>query len=179
MAADLRRVLDHLFGGLGLGPAPADPAESESFELDDAVCTVARAPSGTEVTLSIGVGSLQQDPHAATDRLRRLLRLTLGLSMVNRAALVVDDAPDEQRLRAMQSGSGRPLAFRAVALIRNDRRQEVFAALQDVVQIRTLALPHLAAAGGARGDWPTPDPMAGRGRADDGDGLGAFVIFQP
>lgn len=179
MAADLKRVLGVIFAGLGLGPVPADPAEAESFELDGATCTVAWAPSGTEVTVSLEVGQLQQDPHAAADRLRRIMGLTLGLAMVNRAALVVEGLPDEQGLRALQSGRGHPLLFRAMATVASDRREEVFAALQDVVQLRSLALPHLLPVQGGVQGFEPPRMARDGGATREGDGAGSFVIFQP
>lgn len=184
MAVDQRKVLEVLFAGLGLGPAPERPADAEEFELDDARCTVARAPSGTEVTLRLTVGALTPDPHAAADRLRRLMRLTLGLAMVNRAALVCADPPDDAQLRGLQGGAAgvRPLRFDAVALIASERRDEIFGALQDVVQLRSLALPHLvadAAAGGGAFPAPRDMPAGSRGGKDSGPDSGAFLIFQP
>ncbi len=183
MAVDQRRVLQVLFGGLGLGPVPERLADAEEFEIDDARCVVARAPSGTEVTLTLAIGTLTRDPHAGADRLRRLMRLSLGLAMVNRASLVLADPPDEAQLRALQAGAAGavPLRFNAVAVIAGETRDEIFGALQDVVQMRSLALPHLVADAAAATDFPSlRGPQAARGgNAEKGDDGSAFLIFQP
>lgn len=181
MAVDQRTVLQVLFEALGLGPAPERPAESEVFEVDDAQCTVARAPSGTQVLLSVSIGTLARDPHAAADRLRRLLRISLGLAVVNRASLVCDDPPDEAGLRALQSGSGgEPLRFKAVALISSARRADILSALQDTLQLRTLTLPYLTpetTAGSALSEALALRPD--QGRTTRGDDDGSFLIFTP
>ena len=177
MATDLRAVLATLHGVLDLGPPPADPAEVEEFELDDTVCRVEPSPSGLEVLVSLPVGTLALDPHLGAERLRRLMRLSLGLSLVNRAALVCDDPPDEARLRALQSPDSRtrPLHFRAVAILTGSQRAEVVAALQDVLQLRNLARDYVAEVG-------TPprsaDPLPRRdGTAPDD--ANTMIIFQP
>ena len=180
MSVDPRYVVTVLFEVLGLGPPPPDPTDAESFEVDDARCTITRAPSGTEVLLTLEIGSLSREPHAAADMLRRLMRSCLGLSVVNRAALVCDNPPDEAGLRAMQSGQeGAPkLQFSAVARIESARRDDIILALQDVVQLRSVALRYLSKAEtGFAGD-AMPPPAASRAFPQDEDG-GAFLIFQP
>lgn len=184
MAADLRQVLDTLFSGLGLGPAPQHPAESEEFDIDDARCVVSRAPSGTEVKLVLDVGTLTRDPHVAADRLRQVLRMSLGLALVNRAALVLAELPDDAALRALQGGqpSAPVLRFQAVALISTGARQEAFRALQDVVQLRTLVLPYLTPSQRGAEDEISLFPKRAEERPGStrGDEDGAsFLIFQP
>ncbi|PLL11179.1 hypothetical protein C0V75_18030 [Tabrizicola sp. TH137] len=183
MSADLRQVLAVLFNALSLGPPPANPEAAELFEVDDARCTVSRAASGTEVLLTLEIGTLTRDPHAGADRLRRLLRSSLGLALVNRAAIVCDDPPDEAGLRALHSGmaSAPALRFKAVAQIGNNRPAEIIAALQDVIQLRTVALDYLL-----RDDTPfgtdeagpslVPGSPANPSGPDDRSG---FLIFQP
>lgn len=177
MAVDLRSVLGTLYGALDLGPAPTDPVDVEEFELDDAPCRIERAPSGLEVLISMHVGTLATDPHLAAERLRRLLRLSLGLALVNRAALVCDERPDDTRLRALQSPDARtrPLAFRAVAVVTSGQRAEVIGALQDVVQLRTLARDYLSD-DTRRATAPPGPPRSGRPAPDDG---ASMIIFQP
>ncbi len=184
MAADLRQILDTLFSGLGLGPAPQRPAESEDFDIEDARCVVSRAPSGTEVKLALDIGTLTRDPHVAADRLRQVLRISLGLALVNRAALVLTEAPDDAALRALQAGQPAApiLRFQAVALIRSGARQEVFRALQDVVQLRTLVLPYLTPSQRGADDGIALFPKRAEDRPGSarGDDDGApFLIFQP
>lgn len=178
MATDFRAVLATLYAVLDLGPPPADPAEVEEFELDDAVCRVEPSPSGLEVLISVPVGTLATDPHLAAERLRRLMRLSLGLALVNRAALVCDERPDESRLRALQSPDARtvrPLTFRAVAVIAGNHRAEVVGALQDVLQLRSLAHDYVAE-GGPQARTSDPSPRADRPVPEDG---GSMIIFQP
>lgn len=184
MAADLRQVLEPLFAGLGLGPVPRQLAESEEFDIDDARCVVARAPSGTEVTLSLDIGTLTRDPHVAADRLRQVLRTSLALALVNRAALVMTERPDDTALRALQAGAALApaLRFQAVARIATASRAEVFRALEDVVQLRNLVLPYLTPSrGGEDALFPPRNPdrenRAAPARLDGDDS--SFLIFQP
>lgn len=180
MSVDPRTVVAVLFEALGLGPPPSDLTEPESFEVDDARCTISRAPSGMDVLLTLEIGSLPREPHAAADRLRRLMRSSLGLAVVNRAALVCDNPPDEAALRAMQSRlDGSPtLTFSAVARIESPRRDEIIRALQDVVQVRNVALQYLARAESGLPDDPALYSASPRASTKDEDG-GAFLIFQP
>lgn len=177
MATDLRAVLGTLYAALDLGPAPATPGDVEEIELDDAVCRIERAPSGLEVLISMPAGNLAADPHLAAERLRRVLRLSLGLALVNRAALVCDERPDETRLRALQSPTAqtRPLAFRAVAVVSGSHRAEVVGALQDVLQLRNLARDYLADDTARPSPVNTPPP-GNRAGPDDGTPM---IIFQP
>ena len=185
MAVDLRYVLDTLFAGLGLGPVPQTLTDAEDFDIDDARCVVARSPSGTEVTLRLDVGTLTRDPPVAAERLRQLHRLTLGLAVVNRAALVLAERPDDSALRALQAGTAAAPALRlqAVAQIGTASRQAVFRALEDVLQLRNLALPYLTPALRDGGDGLDLFPQRGPDRATpsrNGDGDDApFLIFQP
>lgn len=185
MAADLRQVLEVLFAGLGLGPAPQHPTDAEEFDIEDARCVVARAPSGTEVKLTLDIGTLTRDPHVAADRLRQLLRLSLGLAMVNRAALVMPETPDDRALRALQAGTATApsLRFQAVALINSPVRQDIFRALEDVVQLRTLALPYLTPDRRGAEDgialFPLPTTERSASGRSDGDDTSSFLIFQP
>lgn len=180
MSVDPRYVAAILFEALDLGPPPSDATEAESFEVDDARCTILRAPSGTEVTLKLEIGSLAREPHAAADRLRRLMRSSLGLAVVNRASLICDNPPDEAGLRALQSAmDGAPtLQFSAVARINSARRDEIINALQDVVQVRNIALQYLVRAETGFPDDPVLNPASPRTSPKDEDG-GAFLIFQP
>lgn len=177
MTADVRAVLATLYGVLDLGAPPADPAPVEEFELDDTFCRVEASPSGLETLISVPVGALATDPHLAAERLRRLMRLSLGLALVNRAALVCDERPDDARLRALQSPDARtrPLTLRAVAVVTGSQRAEVVAALQDVLQLRNLARDYVA------GDGQPPRPHDPSPRPDRDVPLdgGSMIIFQP
>ena len=179
MSVDPRQVAQVLFEALGIGQPSGDLTDAESFHVDDALCRITRAPSGTEVLLSIEVGTLTQEPFAAADRLRRLMRSSLGLAVVNRAVLRCDNPPDEIGLRALQSGlDGAPvLRFSAVARIEGGRRDEIIGALQDILQLRTLALQHLTAADTGSDDSLLP-PLPARPSQREEDG-GSFLIFQP
>lgn len=177
MAVELKAVVAVLWDVLGMGPPPDRVGHSERFEIEDAACRVERSPSGLEVVLTAEVGTLAGDPHGAADRMRRLLRLSLGLSTVNRAALICEARPDEAQLRALQAGSG-ALGLVAVAVIRSSARGEVVAALEDVLQLRTLALPQVSAGGVARDALfeTFPPVQEGRNTAPDD---GSMMIFQP
>ena len=129
MAADQRAVLGVIFAELGLGPVPDRPDAVEEFELDEARCCVSQDGSGTAVLISLEIGRLAGDPQGAADRVRRLLRISLGLATVNRASLVCDGADDEAALRAMAAGEGADMRFRAVALVQDASRRSVLAAL--------------------------------------------------
>lgn len=173
--SSLRAAVDAIYATLGLAPPVSPPGQEFGFELSG-VPVVLRVDAGGRIgTVHANLGVLSASAHEAGAQLGQLLRLGLGLTALNRAALEV---PGASALASGQETDQRQVY--AVAIFPLDEPDEAVESLRAVMEWRGYAETVIAP--------PTPEGGE-KGTMSDGRGLASsagaqrpdedYVIFQP
>jgi hypothetical protein len=180
MTGTVRPAVEAIWQVLGVGVPPEAIGSRHSFVVDDIEMELRLARDGRGIELTGRLGRLGAHPQQAADQQRRLLRLGLGLAMVNRAAPVMPAGAERPALEAMARGDldqAGPPDICAVTALDQDLRRDAPRALQDLAQWRHFARPIL-------GETIPPDagdddlPSRPR-RSASSDAERGYFIFQP
>lgn len=175
MPSDVRLAVEAIWQAMGLAAPPEEIGERFDFSMDDTEVELRLTRDGRSILVEAVLGDLSANPQTAGDQLRRLLRVGLALSAVNRSALSLLGARDTAQLaqRAARQTEGlAPLQVRAVARIDGNPAREAIPALQDVLGWRQFSDPILERVAVPSGrDTPI--------RRSASDPTADMVIFQP
>lgn len=178
MSGSVRPAVEAIWQVLGVAAPPETIGERYAFTVDDIEMELRLARDGRGIELTGRLGRLAPHPMQATDQMRRLLRLGLGLAAVNRAALVLPAGAERPALEAMARGDlaqAGPPDIWAVTALDSDLHRDAPRALQDLAQWRRFARPIL-------GETVPPDVDDDRGPSRRGPAAEAergYFIFQP
>lgn len=175
MPSDVRLAVEAIWQAMGLAAPPEEIGDRFDFSMDDTEVELRLTRDGRSILIEAVLGELSANPQTAGDQLRRLLRVGLGLSAVNRSALSLPGAKDTAQLaqRAARQTEGlAPLQVRAIARIDGNPAREAVPALQDVLDWRRFSDPILErVASVSERDTPARRPVS--------DPTAGMVIFQP
>ena len=164
--ASLRPAVEAIYATLGMAP-PVDPPGTEfTFDLGGVPIMLRIDASGSRGTIHATLGTLSNAPHTAGEQLGQLLRIGLGLTAINRAAL---DVPAAQALARGEEPALRQ-AF-AVAHFPLAEPAEAIEAIREVMEWQGYAEAILGPPTGAD-DMQTEATQASGPEEQ-------FVIFQP
>lgn len=159
-------VVALLWKELGLAP-PVDPVGTGfEFEIGDLAVRLDLQDNGETVVLRGRIGYLEGNAHEAGDQLSRVLRLGLGLTALNAAAL---DAGEAESI--LEAGHEGPVPVHAVALAQLSRPATILTALRAVLDWQSVTESILS-----QRDEAEPSGTRGRGaQAVETE----MIIFQP
>ncbi len=159
-------IVATLWKELGLAPPAAPVGTSFDFELGATSMSLRLADNGETVVVRGRIGWLDGNPHEAGDQLGRVLRLGLGLTMLNAAVLDAAEAED-----LLDRDRPEPVPVHVVALARLSVPDSILSAVQAVLTWQS-ACENILNQGD---DGARPEAAPIRPAVADGD----MIIFQP